>query len=111
MEGKVKRMAKRKARHCKVCGEKMPGTRLWICDFCSALGRSVPPKGEIQAEELLEVARRREQELQNPLEGMDIDEKAALAREFRPPYATYGRFCAYVKAFGKLPPVSEERKA
>lgn len=72
------------------------------------MGREI--RAEIDATELLEVARERENMRMPILEEMGLSEIAALARMYRSPYCTYGRFRAYVESTGRLPPEEARRK-
>lgn len=97
-------MKKRKARRCKICGAGMGAYRIRICEACQAAGMGMEIRGSIDAEELLTVARARELFGIRILDEMSIDEIAALARMWRAPYNTYGRFRGYVDTMGRLPP-------
>lgn len=100
----------RKIRKCKCCGAPLDWTRLRICESCQAAGMGTAlPKGQIDAEELLRVARERERLGFPPLEGMTMAEVSALAWLF-PTYSSYGKFRAYVWSTRKLPPEREEKK-
>ncbi len=66
--------------------------------------------GEAIGADVLEVVRYREQFSTKPLEGLGLEEVAALARMFKPPYSTYGRLRGYVQETGKLPPREFERR-
>lgn len=95
---------KRKVRHCRCCGGEMSPFRLWICENCQAIGRTVIPPQQINTQELETVARTRQGFGLNPLEGMTMDEIAALAWTYRREgYGSYGKFQGYVSATGKLP--------
>ena len=83
-----------KVRICKCCGKRMNPRRLWICEECQAEGRTIPANGKNNTAELEAVARERQASGQNPLEGMQLEEVAALAW-------TYRR--GYVHATGRLP--------
>lgn len=100
----------RKLRRCSCCGAPMNGTRLRICEDCQAAGMGAKlPIGNINAEELLAVARNRERMRLPPLSEMTMEEISALAWLF-PAYSSYGKLRAYVWSTGKLPPKTEERK-
>lgn len=93
-----------KARHCRCCGEAMSPVRLWICENCQALGRTVVPPHKINAEELETVARARQACGMNPLEGMSMEEIAALAWTYRREgCGSYGKLRGYVRMTGRLP--------
>ena len=97
-------MKKRKARRCKICGAEMSAYRIRICEACKMAGMGREIRCSIDADELLEVATAREYFGTYILEEMTIDEIAALARKWKAPYSTYGRFRAYVDTMGRLPP-------
>ena len=103
-------MRRRKVRRCRSCGAILNGTRLLICESCQAAGMGREIRAEIDAEELLEVAMQREKMELAILEEMGLGEIAALARLYRAPYSTYGRFRAYVESTGRLPPEEARRK-
>lgn len=97
-----------KVRICKCCGKKMNPMRLWICEECQAEGRTIHANGKINTTELEAVARERQASGQNPLEGMQLEEVAALAWTYRREgYGSYGKLRGYVHATGRLP----ERRA
>ena len=103
-------MRRRRVRRCRSCGAILNGTRLMICESCQAAGMGREIRAEIDAEELLEVAIQREKMELAILEEMGLGEIAALARLYRAPYCTYGRFRAYVESTGRLPPEEARRK-
>lgn len=103
-------MRRRKVRRCRSCGAILNGTRLLICESCQAAGMGREIRAEIDAEELLEVAIQREKMELAILEEMGLGEIAALARMYRSPYCTYGKFRGYVESTGRLPPEEARRK-
>lgn len=103
-------MRRRKVRRCRSCGAILNGTRLLICESCQAAGMGREIRATTDAWELLEVAKQREKMCLPILEEMGLSEIAALARMYRSPYCTYGRFRAYVESTGRLPPEEARRK-
>lgn len=95
---------RRKIRRCRTCGAILSETRIALCESCQAAGMGREIRSSIDAEELLTVANAREYFGTYILEEMTIDEIAALARKWKAPYSTYGRFRAYVDTMGMLPP-------
>ena len=61
-------------------------------------------KSNIATKELLLVAKQRNDNGMNPIEGMNMEQISLLARCFTPPYSTYGRFRGYVDMTGRFPP-------
>ena len=101
-------MSRRKIRHCKSCGEKLPPGRLWLCEACSAagVGFHTARNAKINAQELLEVALERQEWTQEPLYGMSMEEIAAIASLYCPgPYGSYGKLRSYVREMHRLPPL------
>lgn len=98
-------MAKRKERRCKICGAVLEEENLWLCDGCQAagMGEQLKRPGP-NAEELRNVAQRRQELGVPPLEGMTMEEINELARCWMPPFNTYGKFRGYVSRTGRLPP-------
>lgn len=80
-----------------------------ICENCQAAGFGARRTERIDARELLEIIRQREQTGRPPLEGLSIEQITALARMFQPPYSTYGRLRGHVDATGRLPGRELER--
>lgn len=101
---------KRRIRRCRSCGAILAGTRILLCESCQAAGMGRDIRAETDAEMLLEVAKRREQMRVPILEEMGLSEIAALARLYRTPYCTYGKFRGYVESTGRLPPEEARRK-
>lgn len=97
-------MRKRKTRKCKICGADMGAYRLRICESCQAAGMGREIRTSINTEELMNVANTRAASGTHILDEMTLDEIAALARLWRAPFCTYGRFRGYVDETGKLPP-------
>ena len=95
---------RRKIRRCRTCGAILSETRIALCETCQAAGMGREIRSSIDAEELLTVARARELFGIRILDEMSLDEIAALARMWRAPYNTYGRFRGYVDTMGRLPP-------
>ena len=95
---------RRKIRRCRTCGAILSETRIALCESCQAAGMGREIRSSIDAEELLTVARARELFGIRILDEMSLDEIAALARMWRAPYNTYGRFRGYVDTMGRLPP-------
>ena len=104
-------MKNEKQRRCRVCREPLSAGAIWVCDACSAagLGASVRRKGCIDARELLEIVRSREGSSM-PLRDMKLDEIAAMAKLYLPPYGTYGKFRTFVELNRRLPPAEFLRK-
>lgn len=95
---------KEKVRHCRCCGEAMSPVRLWICETCQSLGKTVVHPRQIDSRELETVARARQKSGLSPLDGMTLDEIAALAWTYRNEgYGSYGKLRGYVSMTGKLP--------
>lgn len=101
---------KRRIRRCRSCGAILAGTRILLCESCQAAGMGREIRATTDAGELLEVAKQREKMCLPILEEMGLSEVAALARMYRAPYCTYGRFRAYVENTGRLPPEEARRK-
>lgn len=84
---------------------------LGLCESCRRIGRRARRDAcESFGAEVLEVVRHREKFSTKPLEGLGLEEISALARMFKPPYATYGRLRGYVEETGHLPPEEFERR-
>lgn len=100
---------KGKPRLCRGCGCTLLPEKLWLCDECSAagVGTRLNPHRLSDREELLGVARAREAAGLDPLEGMSLEDKTALAWCFRRTgYGSYGKMTGYVRANGgRLPPM------
>lgn len=97
--------AKRKERKCKCCKEVLPPTCIYLCEKCEEAGMGRRKKSwHIEPQELLQIAQQRQYLGVDPIEGMDMAQVNTLARLFKPPYSTYGRFRGYVRMTGKLPP-------
>lgn len=104
MNRSEKSRCKEQVRHCRCCGETMSPVRLWICENCQALGKTVVPLRKINAQELEAVARARQEAGGNPLEDMSLAEIAALAWTYRREgYGSYGKLRGYVFMTGRLP--------
>lgn len=101
---------KRRIRRCRSCGAILAGTRILLCESCQAAGMGREIRATTDAAELLEVARERENMRMPILEEMGLSEIAALARLYRAPYCTYGKFRGYVESTGRLPPEEARRK-
>ena len=94
-------------RRCRCCGSVLPIQCLWICEPCQSIGRGRQYKGELtDSEELLRIAQERVKCKVDPLEGMNMEEIAALSWMFRHSgYGSYGKLREYVRQTGKLPPM------
>ena len=104
-------MAKKKVRYCRCCGAVLGADRARECEDCQAVGFGAQlSASSFDGKALLELARERERLLIYPIFDFGIEEIEALARMFRNPYGTYGRFKAYVEATKKLPPREYERR-
>ena len=79
---------------------------LWVCEDCRAAGRAseLDVIGQINGEELEQVARERQAAGMSPLAGMSVEEIQALAWLYRREgYGSYGKLRGYVDATGRLP--------
>ena len=80
-------------------------TDLEVCEQCLQAGMRAPKRRKpITAEELLAVAKTRRKQGLDPLTRMDMVQVNTLARMYKPPFSTYGRFREYVRLTGELPP-------
>ena len=103
-------MGRRRMRVCRSCGKGLPPTCLWLCESCQALGAGTWLRAKNRdCLEILEVAKEREALGVFPIYDMGLEEVAALAKCYRPPYNTYGKLRAYVEQMRRLPPVEFER--
>lgn len=112
----AKRLRGRPRRHkprlCRCCGREMEPTQVWICASCEAAGRTIPRKRITPGgEELLQIARAREEAGDPPLGGWGMDEIAALAwylwQRGARAYGSYGKLRGWCDNVGRLPPLPE----
>ena len=97
--------SERKVRRCRICKGFLPPINLELCEHCRQAGMSVPKKKRmIEAQELLSVAKLRQKRSLDLLQEMNMEQINELARLYKPPYSTYGRFREYVRRTGMLPP-------
>ena len=100
-----RKSVRQKIRRCKCCAGILPKTNIAFCDACREAGMgSWNDKSNIATKELLLVAKQRNDNGMNPIEGMNMGQISLLARCFKAPYSTYGRFRGYVEMTGRLPP-------
>jgi len=91
------RLASKRIARCMVCGGPViPGSGSFkYCAFCRTL----------TAKEREAYAKQKE----SRKIGYSLVELAALAKQYRPPYATYGKLKSYLHMTGKLPPEEYKR--
>lgn len=86
---------------CRKCGGPLDDLRRSYCTKCRP-GPNWTPENQTETKFEGEVKKaRRPVVLSNPLKGLSLTQVAAMAREYG---MTYGRFCGYVSAWGRLPP-------
>lgn len=98
-------MRKQRKRKCKLCGSVLRAENLWLCDDCKSTGagQAYRKRKNINGEELLRIAMRREENGIDPLAGMSLEEVNELAREYGGAYNSYGKLQEYVRQTGQLP--------
>lgn len=109
---RARKRGRRASRPCRCCGQQMEPTQIWLCAACEMAGRTIPRKRITPGgEELLQIARAREEAGDPPLGGWGMDEIAALAwylwQRGARAYGSYGKLRGWCDNVGRLPPLPE----